>query len=79
MRKLDKKFNAVWNQINDLKTQQHQLRDMQYVPEALNKLFNTQNLLIAALVEAGILIEKEDNAKKYLQLGNKNYTIRKVK
>lgn len=55
------------------------MTDLTHVEDALNKLFNTQNLLIATLVEAGILIEKEGNAKKYLQLGNKNYTIRKVK
>jgi len=79
MRKLDKRFEAVWNKIHNLDMQNRDLRDMRYVPEAITSLINKQNLLIAALVEAGILMEKEEESKQYLQFGDKKYTIRKVK
>jgi hypothetical protein len=52
---------------------------MRYVPEAITSLTNKQNLLIAALVEAGILVEKKESSKEYLQFGDQKYTIRKVK
>ena len=79
MRKLDKRIEAIWNKIHSLDIQNRDLRDMRYVPEAINNINNKQNLIIAALVEAGILIEKEENLKEYIQFGNQKYTIRKVK
>jgi hypothetical protein len=79
MRKLDKRIEAIWNKIHSLDIQNRDLRDMRYVPEAISSLNNKQNLLIAALVEAGILIEKEEESKQYLQFGDQKYTIRKVK
>ena len=79
MRKVDKRIEAIWNKIHNLDMQNKDLRDMRYVPEAINSISNKQNLLIAALVEAGILIEKEEESKQYLQFGDQKYTIRKVK
>lgn len=79
MRKLDRAFEAVWNKIHWLDSQNANLRDMRYVPEAITSLINTQNLLIATLVEAGILIEKKKDSKEYLQFGDQEYIIRKVK
>ena len=79
MRKLDQAFEAIWTKIHWLDSQNSNLRDMRYVPEAINSINNKQNLLIAALVEAGILIEKEENLKEYIQFGEQKYTIRKVK
>lgn len=72
-------FEAIWNKLHSLDAQNANLRDMRYVPEELTCVINRQNLLIAALVEAGILIEKKEDSKKYLQFGKQKYTIRKVK
>lgn len=79
MRKLDQAFEAIWNKIHWLDAQNANLRDMHYVPEAITSLTNKQNLLIAALVEAGILVEKKEDSKEYLRFGKQKYTIRKVK
>jgi hypothetical protein len=79
MRRLDQAFEAIWNKLYSLDAQNRDLRDMRYVPEAITSLINKQNLLIAALVEAGILIEKKEDSKEYLQIGDQKYTIRKVK
>lgn len=79
MRRLDRAFEEIWSRIHSLEMYKSDLRDMRYVPEAINSINSKQNLLIAALVEAGILIEKEEESKQYLQFGDQKYTIRKVK
>ena len=79
MRRLDQAFEAIWNKLHSLDAENSHLRDMRYVPEAITNLINKQNLLVAALVEAGILIEKKEKSKEYLQFGDQKYTIRKVK
>jgi hypothetical protein len=79
MRRLDQAFEAIWNKLHSLDAQNASLRDMRYVPEELTKVINRQYLLIAALVEAGILVEKKEKSKEYLQFGDQKYTIRKVK
>ena len=56
------------------------LRDnIRGIEKALQNTMKTQDLLVAALVEAGILVEKSKESKQYLEIDNKQYTIRKVK
>lgn len=93
MRKLDQAFEAVWNELHRLHMDKMSVSDstgyfssvdflrknIRGIEDALKDAINTQYLLIASLVEAGILIEKKEHAKEYLEIGDKQYTIRKVK
>ena len=86
MSRLDDKFAAVWKRINEIEISKLYEpsvgsldRRVNHLENKLWSVTNDQNLLIAALVEAGILIEKEEESKQYLQFGDQKYTIRKVK
>ena len=86
MSRRDDQFAAVWKRINDIEIKNLYEPSVggldRRVNQLENKLWsvtNDQNLLIAALVEAGVLIKKEEESKPYLQFGDQKYTIRKVK
>jgi hypothetical protein len=79
MSRLDARFEAVWRRINDMELDKLYQPNARSLEPVVRNLVNTQNLLIAALVEAGILVEKKENSKEYLQIGDQKYTIRKVK
>lgn len=79
MRKTDAQFSAVWKRLCDLELNKLYEPTARTLERAVVGVVDNQNLLIAALVEAGILVEKKEDAKQYLQFGDKKYTIRKVK
>lgn len=79
MRKTDEQFAAVWKRISDLELSKLYEPSVRSLEPVVRNVVNNQNLLIAALVEAGILIEKNEESKQYLQFGDQKYTIRKVK
>ena len=89
MKKLDARFDSVWDAINNLQmnkvsvngshTMQFLRDNIRGIEKALQDTMNTQSLLVAALVEAGILVEKTKESRQYLEIDNKQYTIRKVK
>jgi hypothetical protein len=79
MRKTEEQFKAVWRRINDMELDKLYQPNARSLEPVVRSLVNNQNLLIAALVEAGILIEKNEESKQYLQFGDQKYTIRKVK
>ena len=75
MRKLDAKFNAVWNRIHDIQASQsnyvtqRQLEDSRYQIAELTQV----------LIEAGILVEPTDIGPKVHQVSGTPYVVRKVK
>ena len=86
MRKTNDQFAAVWKRINEIEISKLYEpsvgsldRRVNHLENKLWSVTNDQNLLVAALVEAGILIEKTKDSKEYLEIDNKQYTIRKVK
>ena len=89
MSKLDARFESVWDAINNLQmnkvsvngshTMQFLRDNIRGIEKALQDTMNAQSLLVAALVEAGILVEKTKESRQYLEIDNKQYSIRKVK
>ena len=84
MRKLDARFDSVWRELNRLQMDKVSsssvtLVNSEYVVNTMREIINTQRLLIGALVEAGILVEKNQDTKQYLELRGIQYSIRKVK
>ena len=84
MNKLDARFDSIWRavhslQVDKVSSSSTEFITSRYVTEVINDLVNTQNLLIGALVEAGILVEKNKDTKQHLELRGIQYTIRKVK
>jgi hypothetical protein len=84
MSKLDARFDSVWRELNRLQMDKVSsssvtLVNSEYVVNTMGEIINTQRLLIGALVEAGILVEKNQDTKQYLELRGIQYSIRKVK
>jgi len=84
MKKLDRRFDAVWRELNRLQmdkvsSSSTTLVNSDYVVNTMRDIINTQKLLIGALVESGILVEKDEDTKKCLELKGTKYIIRKVK
>lgn len=89
MNKLDARFESVWDAINNLQmnkvsvngshTMQFLRDNIRGIEKALQDTMNAQSLLVVALVEAGILVEKTKESRQYLEIDNKQYSIRKVK
>jgi hypothetical protein len=75
MRKIDKRFNAVWSRIHDIQisnsnyVSQHQLEDARRQIAELTEV----------LIEAGILVEPTDIGPKVHQVSGTPYVVRKVK
>lgn len=77
---LDSRFQSIWDSITALRMDlSSQSIDVSFTDRNVKHIISTQNLLIAALVEAGILVDKKENSKEYFQISGKEYTIRKVK
>jgi hypothetical protein len=75
MKKLDAKFNAVWNRIHEI-----QISQSNYVSQhQLNHVAAQIVELKKILVEAGILVEPTDLGSSVHQLDGKLYAVRKVK
>ena len=75
MKKLDAKFNAVWNRIHDI-----QIAQSNYVTQ--RELEGTRSQiaeLTQVLIEAGILVEPTDIGPKFHQVSGTPYVVRKVK
>ncbi len=75
MKKLDAKFNAVWNRIHDI-----QISQSSYVTQ--RELEGTRSQiaeLTQVLIEAGILVEPTDIGPKVHQVSGTPYVVRKVK
>ena len=79
MSKRGDQFAAVWKRINDIEISRYYEPSNKTLESGLTHLANNQRFLIAVLVEAGILLEKDKEDKKYLEFDGKKYTTRKVK
>jgi hypothetical protein len=75
MRKIDRRFNSVWNRIHEIQisesnyVSQHQLEDARRQIAELTEV----------LIEAGILVEPTDLGPKVHQVSGTPYVVRKVK
>jgi hypothetical protein len=75
MKKLDAKFNAVWNRIHDI-----QIAQSNYVSRSELEGIRSQIAeLTQVLIEASILIEPTDIGPKVHQVSGTPYVVRKVK
>ena len=75
MRKLDAKFNSVWNRIHDIQISQSNYASQRQLEDTLYRIAELTDVLI----EAGILIEPTDLGPKVHQVSGKPYVVRKVK
>ena len=86
---LEQRFDAVWEELNRLHMDKVSVNsvssfdflraNIRGIESALKNTIDMQNRLVATLIEAGILVEKKESSKDYLQFNDKQYTIRKVK
>ena len=75
MKKLDAKFNAVWNRIHDIQISQSNYVTQRQLEDALYRIAELTDVLI----EAGILVEPTDIGPKVHQVSGTPYVVRKVK
>jgi len=75
MKKLDAKFNAVWNRIHDIQISQSNYVSQHQLEDARRQIAE----LTEVLIEAGILVEPTDIGPKVHQVSGTPYVVRKVK
>jgi hypothetical protein len=75
MKKLDAKFNAVWNRIHDIQISQSNYVSQHQLEDARRQIAE----LTEVLIEAGILVEPADIGPKVHQVSGTPYVVRKVK
>lgn len=75
MRKLDKRFNSVWNRINDMELRNSQYASQQQIEHLTYQIINLKKIMITA----GILIESTELEPTVYPVDGKLYAVRKVK
>jgi hypothetical protein len=75
MRKLDKRFDALWTRIHDIQISNSYYVSRRDFEGTLHRIAELTDVLI----EAGILIEPTDLGPKVHQVSGKPYVVRKVK
>ena len=86
---LERRFDALWEElcrlqrdkvsVNSVSSVQFLRDNIRGIESALKNTIDTQNRLIATLIEAGVLAERKESSNEYVQFNDKQYTIRKVK
>ena len=75
MKKLDAKFNAVWNRIHDIQISNSNYVSRREIEDTRYQIAE----LTQVLIEAGILVEPTDIGPKVHQVSGTPYVVRKVK
>ena len=75
MKKLDAKFNAVWNRIHDIQISNSNYVSRREIEDTRYQIAE----LTQVLIEAGILVEPTDLGPSVHQVDGKLYAVRKVK
>jgi hypothetical protein len=75
MRKLDRRFNAVWNRIHEIQISQSNYVSQGQVDHLTYQITNLKKMLITA----GILIESTELEPTVYPVDGKLYAVRKVK
>jgi hypothetical protein len=75
MRKLDKRFNSVWNRINDIELRNMQYASQQQIEHLAYQITNLKKMLVTA----GILVESTELEPTVYPVDGKLYAVRKVK
>jgi len=75
MRKLDRRFNSVWNRINDIELRNTQYANQHQIEHLTYQITNLKKMLITA----GILVESTELEPTVYPVDGKLYAVRKVK